>query len=476
MLKLRGFTLFTALVGFVVISISLLVIQHMSNSEQNYTQIIVGMKNQSEMEAIKDVLRLESFNIFNLLLRAKIFQYFTMRCGDIRSCAEGELSLDAYPIDYSVYKQDSGLQIAQKNLETYMLFRTGDPLEDPTNVIENAKIAANNPFAGFLAIGISNNVYNFSGQFRNKYNFKVYNPQAQAQLIDNSLNNPAVNSDIFSENYQSSQATQTLAIFNGTAFVNSRLKGSIMKIINCSDKTNCNDGTFYINADFTTVSDDIYFNIPRMFLYNTEDFSAIDDAIIPKAHILFYVPFRLFAAMNFAGQAIERTSANRTTFENRDYGSVNLDNGPNTTVIQNDNGLPKYNSQDVGLKFGNYAPDDFLTQTDLCQDLIRFTNSQYVDLRIVDCKIMEANLKATDIWVLNSQGSPHTLQKQKISNYSILLTIADNSKQYWFGGEAPVYLFRYQITPENDPQYRQSCEYTLDQSQNWVRGNCTQLS
>jgi competence protein ComGF len=67
----KGFTLFTALVGFIVIAIGLLVIQHMNNSEANYNQIIIGMQSQSEMEAIKDFLRLEAFNVFNILLRAK---------------------------------------------------------------------------------------------------------------------------------------------------------------------------------------------------------------------------------------------------------------------------------------------------------------------------------------------------------------------------------------------------------------------
>jgi len=74
--SVKAFTLFTALVSFVIIGIGVIVIQHISNSEQNYTTIINSLARQQEMDSAKDLIRIDSLVVFNLLYRAKVYSYF----------------------------------------------------------------------------------------------------------------------------------------------------------------------------------------------------------------------------------------------------------------------------------------------------------------------------------------------------------------------------------------------------------------
>ena len=77
--KAKAFTLFTAMVSFIIIGIGVVVVQHISNSEQNYSQIISSLYRQQEMDAVKDLVRSDVLLTFNVLFRARIFQYYNAR-------------------------------------------------------------------------------------------------------------------------------------------------------------------------------------------------------------------------------------------------------------------------------------------------------------------------------------------------------------------------------------------------------------
>ena len=81
--SIKAFTLFTALVSFIIIGIGVVVMQHVSNSEQNYAQVITALQNQQEMDAAKDLIRIDSLQVFSLLYRAKFYEYFSNDGNDL---------------------------------------------------------------------------------------------------------------------------------------------------------------------------------------------------------------------------------------------------------------------------------------------------------------------------------------------------------------------------------------------------------
>jgi len=76
-LNRKGFTLFTAIISFILISLSILLIQNMVNTESNTVSIISDIQEQDEMRALADLARADAVQVFNLNLRRQIEYYLT---------------------------------------------------------------------------------------------------------------------------------------------------------------------------------------------------------------------------------------------------------------------------------------------------------------------------------------------------------------------------------------------------------------
>jgi len=73
----RGFTLFTALVAFILIVLTILLVQAMIGAERNTTDIVSDIGEQAEMQAVADLARADALQTFNHGIRVVLEEHFT---------------------------------------------------------------------------------------------------------------------------------------------------------------------------------------------------------------------------------------------------------------------------------------------------------------------------------------------------------------------------------------------------------------
>ncbi|MEI8364775.1 MAG: hypothetical protein WCF78_04970, partial [archaeon] len=71
----KGFSLFTALVSLLLISISLILIFNMVKTEDTYLSMIEDQSSNSDIITIADLARADAFNLFVISLRANWEEY-----------------------------------------------------------------------------------------------------------------------------------------------------------------------------------------------------------------------------------------------------------------------------------------------------------------------------------------------------------------------------------------------------------------
>ena len=90
----KGFTLFTALVSFVLILLTAMIVQTMIKAERDRTEVISNIEEQAEMQAMADLTRAEALQTFNYSLRKGIENYFD-------NSGEGKNSIQILAQDYT---------------------------------------------------------------------------------------------------------------------------------------------------------------------------------------------------------------------------------------------------------------------------------------------------------------------------------------------------------------------------------------
>jgi len=75
--KQKGFNLFTALVSFLLIMLSVLLIQSMIQTERNATDTIAKIESRNRLEATAEMARADALQVFNYGLRKKIEDWLT---------------------------------------------------------------------------------------------------------------------------------------------------------------------------------------------------------------------------------------------------------------------------------------------------------------------------------------------------------------------------------------------------------------
>jgi len=261
----KGFTLFTALVGFIIIGITVLVLQHLDNSESNYNQIFITIQAQTEINTLKDILRLDSYSYVSLLLVERISNYF-----------DGEKFV-----------------LSQKTWG------------EQTNTFEKEYFLGTNnqtPVTNFLVNAYATQIEKFSGDYKIKYKFLIYDP---TQLLL-----PGSEIDLFQPDFKpNTNLGKTSQVLSNSVQAYASLPNSgelkLLDVVGCADfgdeiyAEKCKNGTFYIPIDLSKLSDPKdYENILRILIYRYFDKASLDDAILPKNKIKLYVPIRLFGAMS----------------------------------------------------------------------------------------------------------------------------------------------------------------------------------
>lgn len=271
----RGFTLFTALVGFVLIALGFLLANTMIHSENNLQSTISSIDEQSEMQSLSDLLQSDAFQYFNWYFRVLVEQAITSN--DIF------MSLDAS----RAHDMQSVIQsFTQSKLNT-------------------------EGFANKISDALTND---FLGTGRTFKNYRVClnscNPDERTRWIQERQ-----------PKFQKSLQKLLQAEFD---------QKIMLEPIDCPNSSGvCTNGSFYVNLDLTlkksdgsyVISNEEMENFPQISVESSATGRIIRSPILPRSKLRFYVPNRLFKAIWSA-----REIANKSVFNTRseDFPDIGL--------------------------------------------------------------------------------------------------------------------------------------------------------
>lgn len=244
----KGFTLFTALIAFILIVLSLVLVQSMTATEASVSEIVTSISEQQEMQAIADLVRADALQGFNYGVRFSI-EDFTKRN------------------EYIIASETSDLDDWESMKTEFIADRFGVrelvPGESEAGQ-EFASLAANN------LIGIIETT-NYPSGFA-----------------------------IGLENTEPGTLTDAL----DDAFTQQAGESEFSKIYKCDgeDYATC-IGTLYVTMDLSPLDDDgqgmsdeVYEKFPLVSVTNNEG-RTLKEPILPRGKFTVYVPLRMFKAL-----------------------------------------------------------------------------------------------------------------------------------------------------------------------------------
>ncbi len=235
----KGFTLFTALVSFVLILLTAMIVQTMIKAERDRTELISNIEEQAEMQAMADLSRAEALQTFNYSLRKTMESYFFVQ--------QNEITI--YPLD------DSFNEMKERFGERFFGAGGGTAF---TEQISNALIESwpQKRFVGPYEISIVH---------------KGKTSEEQRRILTESLQK------MFEKSVDS---------------------GNFFEVVECENGNpkNC-IGTFYLNLKIEEISEETYESFPQIKIYNPRTDRVLQESIFPKGNIKIYIPIRLFKAL-----------------------------------------------------------------------------------------------------------------------------------------------------------------------------------
>lgn len=255
----RGFTLFTALVSFVLIALAFVLIQSMIESEKNSTDTIETINEQTEMQNIADLARADALQLFNIGVRNQFEIWATNQ--------ENEF----YYMD-----QSSAMGTWDSLVKDFAAAELGGKeITDTSGATKSTE-----QFATAMAHYMSGIV-----QRSGTYSFKGYS----VKLVINEQNP----SDL--SRFQKFLQARVVAGVKAYDDPSSSVK-PLLEPIECSD-SGCIAGTFYINLDLSDISNAEYNSLPQIVVTSHATGRVIKQPILPRGNIRLYIPLRLFRAI-----------------------------------------------------------------------------------------------------------------------------------------------------------------------------------
>ncbi|PIN84729.1 MAG: hypothetical protein COV47_05890 [Candidatus Diapherotrites archaeon CG11_big_fil_rev_8_21_14_0_20_37_9] len=243
----KGFTLFTALVAFILISLSILLVNSMVSSERNNFEIISDISEQQEMQAIADLTRADALQVFNFGIR--------------------------YSIE-SFSKEDNRVPIGEPD-NPYILFATNsdwDSLQE-NFIAEKFGIGTGDSDPGPFATLTASHMTNLLSRAESIRGFEIELAEQRREVLARGLQ-------------------RTL---NGSSS-----SSDFLELVNC-DSGNYSDcvGTFYVTLDLSrgSITDSDYEDFPQISVTNNLTERTLREPILPRGKFRIYVPVRLFKAL-----------------------------------------------------------------------------------------------------------------------------------------------------------------------------------
>ncbi len=259
-MKEKAFTLFTALVAFVLIVLSVVVVQSMVKAEADKLALISDIEEQSEMQAIVDLTRADAIQLFNYQVRFEIEDWLSTNGA---SFAFQELTWD---------------ELVEQFTRTFFFG------------LKNEKDESTQALTYFL-----------SQELVKGYQYKRQVGVFQIELTGTTQAERGKVQEVLNKMLKS--------------------KESFIEVVGCEDgdPKKC-IGTFYINLNPRNLSAEDYYAFPKIKVTNTRTNRVIEEPIMPRTNLRIYVPVRIFKAFAEArALAIEHNRETGTLWK-QNYG------------------------------------------------------------------------------------------------------------------------------------------------------------
>ncbi|MBU0635612.1 hypothetical protein KKE06_01150 [Candidatus Micrarchaeota archaeon] len=298
----KAFNLFTALVAFVMIVLTVILTNSMTQTEDKAIATMTDLESQAEIQAVADLARGDALQVFIYNLRFRIETWLTKEDNWFPLTQPVNRPWDEVVADYVTANFGS----SGPNQGRQFAFETTTYL------------------SSLLAIGHTFGRYTVMLEQDDDAMF-----QALTQTISQSIDDPSK---------------------------------KFFEPIDCEDEYNCNIGTFYVNLDLslgafnsncdpasdpdsTACQEDqeVYESLPKIIVESTTTGDILETAILPRSNLRIYIPLRIFKAVavtkQVADDQIFKTgSPYRDTMGNVRTGLCDTGCGPRTGNVTQSGG------------------------------------------------------------------------------------------------------------------------------------------
>jgi hypothetical protein len=234
----KGFTLFTALLSFILILVAGLLINTMITAERTSNEVVLEVEAQSRMQTVADLTRADALQVVNYGIRNAIEEYT-------------QTPDNQYP--YSARTQKW-----QDVIDHFSNFFFGE--------------SGGSILAGRIASNLQIIVQSGPRKIGN-YTIEIKGGQEPElkRAIQNALN-------------------ETIAAGN-----------EYVHVVQCDADTPPHEcvGTFYVDLDFSLIDDEDYEKLPSIHVLDESTGRRIVEPVIPKGRFRIYVPLRIFKALKY---------------------------------------------------------------------------------------------------------------------------------------------------------------------------------
>lgn len=247
----RAFTLFTALVSFLLIGLAYLLIDSMILSERNTTDTISSIDEQAEMQSVADLARADAIQVFSFGVRYQM-----------------EIWLTDEENEFYQMEPENAQGSFQQMIDDFAAAEFGSD----TITVNGELVQKNVKFANRMAEHLSN-VLNKVTEYKG-YEVTLESDKTTLREIVETIVATGVNEKKF------------------------------LEPIKC-EENKCEIGTFYINMDLTKLSDAEYEKLPLIVVKSQASGRTIKQPILPKGNIRIYIPLRVFKALHASKKIAE---------------------------------------------------------------------------------------------------------------------------------------------------------------------------
>lgn len=269
----KGFTLFTALISLLLVSVALVLIFNMINTEDTYLSLIQDQSSMSDLMTIADLARADAFNTFIITLRSNWEEHASRNPMDLKRC-----DLDKNWDDFSQWFIK-------------------------VNYFERS-------FAEYFARGL---VFNLKYKMNPpSYNITIEASKGAKLVCRNncSFGDPDCECDIEYENPEYGSMEK----FENVISEIFKAGGERADIVDCNqDDTHCN-GSFFLTLDTTQLADENYELLPIVTVLRTRSNQVIQRPILSRQVYKIYIPWRGLQALRTARNLVLDNDTERNKY------------------------------------------------------------------------------------------------------------------------------------------------------------------